>query len=362
MCNHSNIHCGSCNKGYVIEGVQHNLVNFRIEGGGGSNADTVGDIGIWIVDPGTTGVGGTINMLDNINIELHKPGSIGILLDGEINNNQIGKVFHSSAEGMASHAIVSNRKDVGANYVFYPPEEPQNLSASRIRIGSANFGLCAQGKEHGILNGNLKYQLDGVDAPFTVTGSVNGPFMNLITTTVLSSVACVFYNNPLGNTIATYNYPSLYVKFRLNNTTNTRCFIGLIDRFTSPPNTNAEVLANQHGIGLFCDLQTSANWKIMHNNGAAASTVADFPTFTLGETTYGPAAVSTAQVYNLFVTFNNSNPSANVRLNGISYDYKTTGIPAPNTVLGFLIYCQNRNPGAARTLRLFDMEARIQTT
>ena len=64
MCNHSNVHIGGCNVGYLISGVQHNLVNFRIEGAGGSMADKTGTTGIWIKPGIFDGLGGNVNLPD----------------------------------------------------------------------------------------------------------------------------------------------------------------------------------------------------------------------------------------------------------------------------------------------------------
>jgi hypothetical protein len=359
MCNHSNIHIGACNVGYLIEGVQHNLSNFRIESGG---TGEVGTTGIRLKPSAQSGIGGNVNLLNNINIELRGSNSHGLLIDNGSANNKITNIYNSASDDMTKHTIIDNSKQVGLNTVT----EVQYTSPAntRRRTGVAYFGLgkTANGLnvEQGILAGCVKRQLDGVDTTFATVQSTAGPYMNLTTATTVNSVACVFYNNSEGNRIMREQFPIFYLRFNPVSITSVRLFIGMWNQFAAPTGS-ADILANRRGFGLYLDTSVSSNWKFMHNDNSASSTIADFPTLVLGSTTYGPNAASNSIRQAVTVSFNSTNPSANVRHHGLAYDYKTTAIPSTDN-LGFLIYIENLAAGAARTIRLFDAELTLTTT
>ena len=363
MSNDSNIHCGSCETGYELQGVQHNLVNFRIEGGGGGFADGVGSRGIWIRTPEFGGqVGGNVHLLSNINIELHKPDSVGILLDAGIDNNKIVNYYNSSADFMTRQTIIDNSKIVGLHSIN-DYTLPSMVSQTRRRSGTVYFGLGKNANagwaEEGILAGNVSRQVDGANTTFATLAFANGPMMNLTTGASAGSVACIFYNNSEGNRWYVNQYPTMYVRFIPSSTTGVRVYMGFWSQFTAPT-ASTDVLANKRGVGLWLDTAVSANWKIMHNDNSASSQIANFPSATYGLTAYGPNAISSGFVQSVTVQQTIANPSASVRHHGLAFDYKTTNIPTTSAAQGFLIMVERTTAGA-KTLRLFDMELQLTT-
>ena len=154
MSHHDNLHCGSCNIGLEMQGVQHNLSNVRIEGGGGHNATAIGSIGIWLRDSEVVGqAGGNIHMMSNINIELHKLDAVGILADISTNNNMVSNLYNSSTDDMLNHTWVDNNFTTGVNTMR--EAMIMNIANSRARYGQCHFGLNRAGDDHGIFRGNI---------------------------------------------------------------------------------------------------------------------------------------------------------------------------------------------------------------
>lgn len=388
MSNWDNLHFGACETAMIIEGVQHNISNVRIEGGGGTvsegvappqGAATMGTKGIVMRIP-TSGpaFGGNINTLSNINIELHKLDSIGILLDTGINNNKMSNIYNSSNDGMRKFAVWDNARVPGANPLAADSWAVGRPPSTKRRFGNISFGYGKQGLEDGILAGNVAYNTvtaAGVASAATLatSGFINGAFATLQTGTAQYDSACVFYQNTNGNRINTTQFPTFYLRFIPNSTANIRIFIGLwttpasgTSQFTAPVGgATANPLNGKRGIGLWIDTNVSTNWKICHNDGSATATVADFPTLTMfGSVTHGPSAINAGFVQAVTTSLiwqNASNPdildgnTASVQHHGLSFGYKTSNVPTGD-IIGFLIYLENLTAGAARTLRLFDAE------
>lgn len=366
MCNWSNIHIGACEVGWIIEGVQHNITNVRIEGGGGVgsgnsvSASTIGSRGIWLREPRQAGetsgqVGGNINMLNNINVELHKFNSQGILSEAGVNNNFLVSQYNSSNDSMSAHAYVDNHTFGAAQFDYREMQQGNRVSRSRRRTGQIIYGSNASGGGHegGILAGNVKYQVDGADTNLAVTAFTNGPFASLTTAAASGSVACVFFNM---SGITRNNYPNFYTRF-LPNSTNCRIFMGLWNGFSAPTG-NANVLSGMKGMGLYYDSLSGTHWRFMHNDASGTASVSEFPTVQMGDVTYGSGAITTGAVQAVSVNYDNGNPSCNVRHHGRAYDWRTSGqIPLSGGFqMGFLIYIENQSGSAAKTLRLFETE------
>jgi hypothetical protein len=376
----------------IIEGVQHNLNNFRIEGGGGTiteglapsqGAATVGSKGIWIRPPSFSGdSGGNITFLSNINIELHKPNSVGILIDktspqgssgGSI--NKMSNIYNSSSDGMSRITVMDNNTVPGINPFDVDSLAVTRTSQSRKRYGSWAPGAQTRVNAEGLLRGNIDVRNNGQlnNATEMVTSAfANGPFATLATTATQYDAACILYNCPNGNRIAKSQNPTFYCRFLPNSTTGIRIFMGWWciaagAQFTAPTTGGAtfDLLANKRGIGLYLDTVVSNNWKIMHNDGNASSTIVNFANKTFGNISYGPNAVNPVinAVTISYTDSNNSNPdvadgsTANVLHHGRGYDWKTTGVPSADN-FGFLIYFEALTSGA-KTLRIFDIEMGI---
>jgi hypothetical protein len=130
----------------------------------------------------------------------------------------------------------------------------------------------------------------------------------------------------------------------LNSNANVRIFAGLVASGSAPV-SSADPLNALEGVALWLDTAVSANWKIMHNDNAGASTVDD---------TGLSASTATLYPVEIYATKDNE---FKVIFNGTATSL-TTNIPASTTSLAYWMYIENTT-GASRTMRCYYTIVRV---
>ena len=318
-----------CETGILIHSGQHNISNIWCQG-----APTVGLYGIRFTT-GATGVP-AIQHLVNIQCELMKTGAIGVLNETGA-NVRISNVFNSgngiSYVNKYFTEVHGGSIDYEKEFLWLPTQGSASGGANGRYVGSIR-GHCGAGVADGILQGNV------VDFGPTITSiaTVDGATRYLSTGSTVNTLCGMTYTKD--NILRSAN-PEVICRIYNNTTTAERIFIGLTQLHTAPTSAS-DFLNARNGVGLWIDTAVSTDWKVMHNDGAGASTVAALST---------PTAISNASNSIVRITTDDSNSSFVVRLNGVETTVNTN-IPATGVDLGFMVYIEN-TAAADKAMRLY---------
>lgn len=356
MCNHSNIHIGSCETGYYLEGTQHNLSNFRIESNSQSSTIPVGHYGIYLRALGGAAEGGAnITFLSNINGELRWPGARLIHIEAGVNNCIFRNTINSGANEIDNFRMW-DENIVGVNFDYdskYTPTSPEQTVRRVGFITGMNQGITlVSPNPAGIFtNGfgecsfpNVRENLTGTGTtPPSITTAFDGndQFSKKLSTG--GGTGAVDNRASLQYVQAFHNRSSnmrIQGRIRTAHNANIRIFIGLINQNADPtattpfiaPAATTDILAGINGVGLWVDSGATTQWRVIHNDGTAGASVKD--------TIVGDPVIDTTSAYHKFeiVTEDAANRF------GVRYDNKmnivTSRIPATTARLGWLVFIQ----------------------
>ncbi len=134
-------------------------------------------------------------------------------------------------------------------------------------------------------------------------------------------------------------------KFKLSSIGSDVMYIGFHSTSDTPLTTITSILANKSGAGIFYDSSSSANWRILTNNGAGSTTNTD------------STIAATTSVHEITMFFNNTQASLIVILDNVLVTAVpiTTGVPATTTDLG-LYWVIQTSTTVTKTLDVWDIE------
>ncbi len=374
---HDNIRIDSCEVGYVIEGVQHMLSNFRVE----SSSDTpggaihTGGTGFVLRPPtvGTAANGGSYIMMTNIQGELRKVGSILVkILAGSTSTNNI-KMYNiaNSADNDVDNFLVwdDNIDAQNFNYDQYNIIGPYGRTPKRGWISGANqaVSMTANGETAPYVHGGGTMSAPNVRE--TVTGAATYSSVNNVNFTqpqIVRRLTSGSTANASGGIQYVQSYyqraanMKFYTRFNFQTpvptpgTAGIRCFIGFVNignpvapAIFTAPTTTPDMLDTKIGVGLWVDtVVSSGQWKVSHHNGAAGASTKD--------PISGNPVVDTNPHKVEIITDDGGGRF------GVRYDNTMTivssDIPAAADRYGWLIWMQNATTATSRSLDVASVE------
>lgn len=349
MCNHSNIHIGSCRTGYYIEGVQHNLSNFRIESNAQTSTVNVGTYGIYLAVPGS-GQGGNITLMNNINGELRATdGSNAYLvyIKSGVNNCYMRNMYNSAADDIKKFTVF-DENIAGVNFDYDSKYNMLSPSATGRRVGyltgmdqgivvttpatstyTSGFGLCSIP--------NVRENVAGTGAAISTTYDGISHFDKKLSTGATTDNRASLQFVQSFHTRA--SEMRIFGRMRTFHNTDVRIFIGLINLgnptpptlFTAPVATT-DILDSTNGVGLWADANVSSGqWKAAHNDGTAGASVKDAIS--------GNPIIDTGAIHKFEIVPDDSGSKFGIRYDNV-VTVVSTRIPATGTRLGWLVFIQ----------------------